>query len=45
MEIYLQAFVNLKQNDWAKLLPMAKFASNNANNASTSYTPFDLNYY
>ena len=43
MEAYLRAFVNFKQNDWARLLPMAKFAYNNATNASTGYTPFKLN--
>ena len=43
MEAYLQAFVNFKQNDWARLLPMAEFAYNNAKNASTSHTPFELN--
>ena len=43
MEAYLRAFVNFEQNDWAKLLPMAEFAYNNAKNASTGYTPFKLN--
>ena len=43
MEAYLQAFVNFKQNDWARLLPMAKFAYNNAKNSSTGHTPFELN--
>ena len=43
MEAYLRAFVNFKQNDWARLLPMAEFAYNNAKNASTGYTPFELN--
>ena len=43
MEACLQAFVNFDQNDWAKLLPMAEFAYNNAKNASTGYTPFELN--
>ena len=43
MEAYLRSFVNFKQNDWARLLPMAKFAYNNAKNASTGYTPFELN--
>ena len=42
MEAYLQAFVNFKQNDWAKLLPMVAFTYNNARNANTSYTPFEL---
>ena len=43
MEAYLQAFVNFKQNDWARLLPIAEFAYNNAKNASTGHTPFKLN--
>ena len=43
MEAYLQAFVNFKQNDWARLLLMAEFAYNNAKNASTDHTPFELN--
>ena len=43
MEAYLRAFINFKQNDWARLLPMAKFAYNNAKNASTGHTPFELN--
>ena len=43
MEAYLRAFVNFKKNDWARLLPMAKFVYNNAKNASTAYTPFELN--
>ena len=43
MEAYLWAFVNFKQNDWARLLPMAKFAYNNAKNASTGYILFGLN--
>ena len=43
MEAYLRAFVNFKQNDWARLLPMAEFAYNNATNASTSHMPFELN--
>ena len=43
MEAYLQAFVNFEQNDWAKLLPIAEFAYNNAKNASTGHTLFELN--
>ena len=43
MEAYLRAFVNFEQNDWARLLPIAEFAYNNAKNASTSHTPFELN--
>ena len=44
MEAYLRAFVNFEQNDWVRLLPMAEFAYNNAKNASTDHTPFELNY-
>ena len=44
MEAYLWAFVNFEQNDWARFLPIAMFAYNNAKNASTSHTPFELNY-
>ena len=43
MEAYLRAFANFEQNDWVKLLPIAKFAYNNAKNASTGHTPFELN--
>ena len=43
MEAYLQVFINFKQNDWGKLLPMAEFACNNTKNASTGHTPFELN--
>ena len=43
MEAYLRAFVNFEQNDWARLLPMAEFAYNNAMNASNGHTPFELN--
>ena len=43
MEAYLWAFVNFKQNNWARLLPMAEFAYNNAKNASSGHTLFELN--
>ena len=43
MEAYLQAFLNFKQNDWARLLPMVEFAYNNIKNPSTNHTPFKLN--
>ena len=36
--------MNWEQNDWwALLLPIAEFAYNNAKNASTGHTPFELN--
>ena len=40
---YLLAFVNFEQSDWARLLPMAEFAYNNAKNATIGHTPFELN--
>ena len=43
IEVYLWTFVNIKWNNWAKLLPMAEFMYNNAKNASTSHIPFKLN--
>ena len=43
IEAYLRAFLFFEQNDWARFLPMAKFANNNAKNPSTSHTPFELN--
>ena len=44
MEVYLRAFVNWKQSNWAKLLLMIEFAYNNAKNANTSHILFKLNY-
>lgn len=43
MEAYLWAFVNYKQDNWSKLLPMAEFAYNNTKNTSKSQTPFEIN--
>ena len=43
MGAYLWAFVNFEQNNWARLLLMAEFAYNNAKNASTGFTLFELN--
>ena len=43
IEAYLRAFVNFEQSYWARLLPMAEFAYNNAKNASIGFTPFELN--
>ena len=44
IEVYLKAFVNWKQDNWVRLLPMAKFAYNNAKNASIGHTLFKFNY-
>lgn len=43
IKVYLRAFINFEQDDWAKLLPMTKFAYNNAKNVSTGHNPFELN--
>ena len=43
IEAYFWALVNYEQNDWARLLPMAEFAYNNAKNASNGHTLFELN--
>ncbi len=43
IESYLRVFVNLEQNNWAKLLLIAKFTYNNAKNANTGHTSFELN--
>ena len=44
MEAYLWVFINFEQNNWARLLLIAEFAYNNAKNASTGHTLFELNY-
>ena len=36
--------MNFKQNNWAKLLPMAEFTYNNTKNSSTGFISFELNY-
>ena len=42
IKVYFRAFVNWKQDDWARLLLMAKFAYNNAKNASISHISLEL---
>ncbi len=44
IEAYFRAFVNWEQDDWTRLWLMAEFAYNNAKNASTGHTLFELNY-
>src|SRR5258708_22957070 len=43
LEQYLQTYTNYKQDNWATLLLMAKFAYNNAMNAMTGVSPFFMN--
>ena len=40
LEQYLRVYVNYQQDNWARLPPMAKYAYNNAVNASTGLMPF-----
>ena len=44
IKAYLHTFVNWEQNDQARPLLMAEFVYNKSKNASTSHTPFELNY-
>lgn len=40
LEAYLRHYVSHRQNDWAALLPLAEFATNNRTQASTGQSPF-----
>ena len=44
IQVYLRVFVNWEQNDWARLLPIAKFAYINTKNASIGHMLFKLIY-
>ena len=43
LEQYLHSYYNYQQDNWAKLLPLAEFAFNNALLASTGISPFFTN--
>ena len=43
MEVYLEAFVNFEQNDWARFLPIAELVYNNVKKASINHMHFELN--
>ena len=43
MEAYLRTFINFKQNEWVRPLLIANLAYNNAKNACSGYTLFELN--
>ena len=43
MQAYFRAFVNWKQDNWAKLLPIAEFAYHNTKNTNTGHIPFKFN--
>ena len=38
----LRAYITYKQDQWDKYLPAAEFAYNNSKQASTGFTPFEL---
>src|SRR4051794_22627795 len=44
LEDMLRAFINYKQDDWDRLLPITEFACNNAPNTSTGMSPFKVNF-
>lgn len=43
MLAYLRQYIDFLQKDWAKWLPLAEFAANNAMNVSTGVSPFFAN--
>jgi len=44
MEQYLRHYVSYQQEDWVTWLPMAEFAANNQESATTRVSPFCANY-
>jgi hypothetical protein len=44
IKAYLQLFINYEMDNWVQLLPMAKFAYNNAVTQATRISPFFPNY-
>jgi hypothetical protein len=44
LEEMLRAFVNFRQSDWDQHLAVAEMATNNAQQTSTGFSPFYLNY-
>ena len=42
LECYLRCFINYEQDDWVELLPCAEYASNQAVNATTGKSPFEM---
>jgi hypothetical protein len=43
LEQYLRVCCNYQQDNWSELLPLAKFAYNNAPSATTGISPFFAN--
>lgn len=44
LEQYLRIYCNYEQSNWVELLPLAQYAYNNLENASTKVSPFFGNY-
>ena len=44
LEQYLRCNINNLQDNWVELLPLAEFAYNNAEHASTKHSPFFINF-
>ena len=44
IEVYLRAYVDHLQDDWAEWLSTAEFALNNHQHSATGQTPFFLEY-
>ena len=44
LEVYLRHYVNMAQNNWVELLPMAQLALNQNVSATTGVSPFYANY-
>ena len=44
LEQYLRMYVDHRQTDWAKWLPLAEFAFNDSKNRNIGQTPFFANY-
>lgn len=44
VEAYLRYYINYQQNNWVKLLPLAKFAYNSSTTKTTKKTLFYTNY-
>jgi len=44
LQLYLWAYYNYQQDDWEKLLPIAKFCYNNTETGTSRITPFFANY-
>ena len=43
LEQYIRVYCNYQQDNWYQLLPLGKFAYNNALSATTKVTPFYTN--